>query len=183
MVSGIHTPSDIGNRSLAYIGLAALSLLLVRLVSAPFFVWRANEIEVERLRNELTKPSRIELKSLAKKRAKARLQIAKLVGKVRWELAFLASTADQSVRDEQAKSIQILFGRAMEIAGLLPSSDTIKIAFQRIHQGFVLTKSGNSTDAIVKNTNRICVLLVEFLHGDLPGDGFEDRLPPDITVL
>ncbi len=183
MVARVHTPSDIGSRSLAYIGLAAVTLLLVRLASAPFFIWRENQTDLDRLREELLKPNRIELKSLAKKRAKARLQIAKLTGKIRWELAFLPSMEGQDDRDEKGNEIQALIGRAMEISGLLTTSVTINAAFHRIHQGFVLTRSGKSTDAIIKNINTICVLLVQFLHGEISADALRASLPPDITVV
>lgn len=183
VVTRVHTPPDIGNILLAYIGLAAISLLLVRLVSAPFFIWRENQADLDRLREELLKPNRIELKSLAKKRARVRLQIAKQVGKIRWEMAFLASTTDPDALEEKGKLLDTLFNRAMELVGLLPTSEILKSAVQRLHQGFEIIRKGDQTDEIVKNCNRICILLIKFLHGEVSAGEVSARLPPDLAVL
>jgi hypothetical protein len=73
---GIKMPTDIGNDTLAYIGAATLAFIFIRLVWAPYAIWKDQNTDMAGLRLELSKPERLLFEKLVKHRARARIKLA-----------------------------------------------------------------------------------------------------------
>jgi hypothetical protein len=175
--AGVPVAADTSSQALAYIGLAAIAFIALRLVSAPYFAWREQVGEIGALKLELSKPERIELESLAKKRAKVRLQIARCVGKLRWKLAMLGVFQEQKERDQMHETIGSLFDRISSLGSLLPTSATINRTAKMLHGNYMITKNGGTSDKVASDINLACILLVDFLHGNITGEDLLCRLP------
>ncbi|MCW2370969.1 hypothetical protein [Sphingobium sp. B11D3D] len=76
VVAGIEMPETTGQIALAYIGLATVALIILRLISAPYFIWKEQVSTVAALQLELSKPERLIFEKLARHRAKARIKLA-----------------------------------------------------------------------------------------------------------
>jgi hypothetical protein len=181
-VIGVPFAPDTSADGLAYIGLAAVAFVGLRLISAPYFVWKEQSGEIGDLRLELEKPERIELDALARKRAQARLDLAKLTGKIRWELAVLAAVEDKAARDSRGEEIRKKLSKALAIAGLLPTSVTTVEALGCLNTACSITLSGKSTEATIQGVNDTCMLLVGFLHGNKSADEVMAGLPRELTI-
>lgn len=77
--AGYDLPPSAEGSVLAYIGLAAIALLGIRLVWAPYSLWKEQMGEAAGLRLELSKPERMVWEHLARLRAQRRLQVTRLV--------------------------------------------------------------------------------------------------------
>lgn len=74
--SGVRMPESASGDVLAYIGLAAIAFICLRLLSAPYFIWRGQVSDIGHLKAELSKPERMVMEHLARHRAKARAKLA-----------------------------------------------------------------------------------------------------------
>lgn len=68
---GIELPQNAGESALAYIGLIAVSFIIIRLFWAPYAIWRGQAGEVAGLKLELSKPERLVVEHLARHKAEA----------------------------------------------------------------------------------------------------------------
>lgn len=76
---GLELPQNAGESALAYIGLIALSFIVIRLFWAPYAIWKDQGAEIGGLKLELSLPERLILSNLAKHRAKARVKLIKSI--------------------------------------------------------------------------------------------------------
>lgn len=72
---GIKMPETTGNDIFAYIGAAALVFIVIRLFWAPYAIWKDQISTNAELRLELSKPERLVIEALARRRAKARVKL------------------------------------------------------------------------------------------------------------
>jgi predicted permease len=73
--AGISLPASANDDALAYIGLIAVSFIIIRLMWAPYSIWREQAGEIGTLKLELSKPERAVVEHLAKHRAEARVEL------------------------------------------------------------------------------------------------------------
>ncbi|MDT9600030.1 hypothetical protein [Sphingosinicella rhizophila] len=161
---------------LAYIGAAAISFVILRLLFvAPYHVWKEQVGELGGLKLELCKPERIEFARMAKVRAKKRVAFAALIREMQW---FAFVTTDRDIGDDMDN----YFGRGLKLAGEAGVSESCFQGFGKLvnecrelqkvrrHK----TESG-ATSAFTLSDN-----LVSHLHGRLTAEDLALRLPPDI---
>lgn len=170
-ISGLDTPERATSDVLAYIGFAAIAFVILRLLSAPYFIWSGQVTEICKLRDELSKPEHQVMDRLAKYRAKAR---AKLAAKLEdfqtlafvdgWDLSCDAQVGAQmaSIRRLQAK------------AGLSEEFDTGRGLLLVIVQN----EGKKSNDLSDRESARILRLLQDYLVGSLTAEALSLQLPP-----
>ena len=73
--AGVEMGPSTQNDALAYIGLVAVSLIVIRVLWAPYDMWREQSGLVADLKLELTKPERLITEHMAKRKAKNRIKI------------------------------------------------------------------------------------------------------------
>lgn len=101
----VPAPDD----TLAYIGLAALTFVVLRLFFVtPYQVWRDQALEVQRLAGELAKPAITERHKLAEHRAERRSRLAQMLGEIR-SLAEHDYFWDPSMSTPEGRSAQARF--------------------------------------------------------------------------
>lgn len=74
--AGIKMPETASNDILAYIGLVAIAFVIIRLLCAPFFIWKDDQGTITQLRNQIERPKSLEMEKLAEIRAEKRLELA-----------------------------------------------------------------------------------------------------------
>lgn len=76
-LTGKRISEHLTTQILAYVGIVTLSVFIIRLLfTSPFGMWKEERGEVNRLRNELSRPERAILEHLSKYRAKARAKLS-----------------------------------------------------------------------------------------------------------
>lgn len=61
---GIKNPTQANSEVLAYIGFAALALIVIRLLCAPFFIWKEDQAKIALLQSRIDQPSRLEREAM-----------------------------------------------------------------------------------------------------------------------
>jgi hypothetical protein len=79
---GVQNPSQANSEVLAYIGMAILALVVIRLLSAPYFIWREDQAEIRELRHELDAPDRREMEAGLDHRIALRRELAEKLAKL-----------------------------------------------------------------------------------------------------
>ena len=111
--SGINLPASANSDALAYIGLIAVSYIAIRLLWAPYAIWKSDKADIGELKLELTRPERLVLEHLAKLRAKARNKLAKQL----YQMHLVVFSKDEDALDQLAKHYILVYQLAHE-AGL-----------------------------------------------------------------
>lgn len=178
--AGLSMPANVSADALAYIGLAAIAFVAIKLFSAPFFIWKEQCSEIGQLKLTLSAPERLELESLAKRRAKVRLQISKSVGRMRWEVARLATSTEDQKASKNAE-IKGIMSKAVSLTALLPETEALGVGLRRLNECVSALNKGNK-DNITQRSNKICILLVKYLHGQVTSEALALQLPQGIEL-
>jgi len=81
--AGLKMPAGLPTTTLAFIGYAALGWLTLRLVTAPYFIWREQNERIRSLEDEVNSPELVERKILAERRAGLRIELVDILGKLK----------------------------------------------------------------------------------------------------
>ncbi|MBE1525704.1 hypothetical protein GGC65_000160 [Sphingopyxis sp. OAS728] len=94
--SGVSVGEAANDTALAYVGAALVSLIAIRLLWAPYELWKEQSIRIVELQGELARPTHMVRQLLAKNQSEHR---AAAIGRIH-EMA-LASTATEEAREER----------------------------------------------------------------------------------
>jgi hypothetical protein len=169
--AGLNLPQTADSDALAYIGLAALSYIAIRLVWAPYSLWKDQKAEIKELRSDLSKPERLIIERLADHRAEAR---ATLAGKLE-DYQTLAYYEDWSDTAKQASGAQMSEIRHLQArAGL---SDNFESGWQFFLTAVKTEGSVPNTSLAYNSTSKqILTQLQKHLVGDLCDSELEQAL-------
>jgi hypothetical protein len=170
--AGLKMPETASNDILAYIGLATIAFIVLRLLCAPYFIWREQVGNIGELRAELSRPERLVLAKLAKHRARARAKLTARLEEYQ-TLGFAAEWGDWS---ENQFSSQMTKIRSLEAeAGL---SDAFKEGRRRLMVALLNEgKTPNSELPYARESQRILLLLQRYLIGDITAEALALQLP------
>lgn len=79
---GIKNPTQVSSEVLAYIGMAALALIAIRILSAPYFIWKEDQNLIEEQREELEAPDRREIEAGLEHRILLRRELVEKMAKL-----------------------------------------------------------------------------------------------------
>jgi hypothetical protein len=174
--AGLKMPESASGDVLAYIGLATIAFIFLRLVSAPFFIWREQIGEIGALKLELSAPERIELERMAKLRAKKRVALAAEIRNFHWTV-FGEGEPAQERMGRAYKRCTILMGQA----GIPQSFDT---AFDRLFEEMKRARkdaaeNGDRHHGGGYHDFKLVDNMTDYLHGRITAEDLALRLPPD----
>lgn len=169
---GLKLPEDAGTLVLAYIGLAALTFFAIRLLWAPYSIWKEQAGEISRLQIELSKPERMVMERLARHRAKAR---AKLAAKLE-DFQTLSFYEEVNFAVLAPKMAEIR--RLQASAGLSDAFETGRCRFLVVVQEEA--KQKNSGLSLDRKSNQILKLLQRYLVGEVTAETLALQLPSDL---
>lgn len=181
---GIRMPQSASNDALAYIGLVALSFVIIRLFWAPYAMWKDQNAEIGALKLDLSKPQRLVMEHLAKHQAKARAKLVVEVEKL-WMLCMLEGPVKQGSKIEgwffdkaadRSHRIKVLQAEA----GLPLIFDTAR----RLLSGMVLDEGELPNDDLPKprQSEKVARLMQQYLTGEITEEALARRLPPHIDT-
>lgn len=112
--AGVELPANASEDALAYIGLIAVTFIVIRFLWAPYSIWKDQSSEVAQLRSEISKPQRVEMLRLAEHRADARASLAETLAAMNLacEAARNGNPAEKAKLHKLVKAIDGLSGRA-----------------------------------------------------------------------
>lgn len=172
---GIKMPDTINNDALAYIGAAVISYVLIRILWAPYAIWKDDQKSIENLNLELSLPHQILMRSLAKHRAKARAKLsAKIEGLA--SFGYFESWEDSSM---SLLTKKVVAAKKLEAeAGLSPAFIE---GFNRL-VGFLIeeAKIKNENLPKVRTSRKTIALLQSHLMGDVTAESLALQLPQGI---
>lgn len=169
-LAGLKMAPSIQNEALAYIGAIGIALVAIRLLSAPFFIWREQVGELAQLRLELSRPERMELKRLAKLKAKRKLRLAEAINDFNY--AHFPRT------DEEISFGSDKYAEIVSLARQLSLGSAFTIAVARLNSLGRIRQSGQMPSgyfpdmALTDDINR-------YLMGSITAEDLLLRLPPD----
>jgi|TARA_A100001518_G_C1223156_1_gene68762 hypothetical protein len=173
---GWDTPTVEADQWATYFGYGLATWLAIRLVVAPFFIWKEQYEETAELRLELSKPERLVLEHLAKHRAKARAKLASLVEDLQ-----TCAYAQQFEGFASSRSAEL----SAKIRGLEAESG-VADAFC---EGRKMLMAAISTEADIPNAElakmtlaspKITKLLQRYLVADITAESLALQLPKSI---
>ena len=168
---GVKMASDTANDALAYIGFAAIAFIILRLLSAPYFIWREQTSDVACLKHELNRPERLEQELLMRKRAKFRIRLSAHI----YEFYMQASSKPYT-GDFGSMSLH-----GIKLVGQASTSVSLQKGYSRlIDYSIDAVKNGN------EEARPIMAQLVndlnKFLHHEITAEDLALRLPPGIEL-
>jgi hypothetical protein len=160
---GIRLPQNAGDNALAYIGLIALSFVVIRLFWAPYSLWKEQEGQIGGLKLELSRPERLELEHMAKLRAKARMKMARVIRQFQHKY-FLGEGQDMSS--------EMLDRQLVRLHAQVSPSSAFTTVFADFHQEMrTLEGKGVAHDDSMEDAGHhkrgltLAYALSEWLHG------------------
>jgi hypothetical protein len=170
---GYRMAPSITNDVLAYIGAVGIVFVFLRLLSAPYFIWREQVGEIGSLKLELTRPERLELEHLSKIRAKARAQMASIMRKMHW----YAFGKDAENANE---IVSACYEQIIDLSASAGCSHGFEIAVGRLYDLITeCCEQGDNEDRSDKLFD-LDEMLTDYLHGRITGEALALRLPKDI---
>jgi hypothetical protein len=169
----VPTPED----TLAYIGAAAIAFVALRLFFvAPYQVWRTQAGEIGTLKLELSKPEQIEMRRMARMRARARVKMAQMLGSLHLEFQLGRVDGKKSLRATK-ETVRLLaridggpafgYGTSLLHASLLRASD--------LEDEEAMRDAVNALSGLVRD-------LQAFLHGRITAEALALRLHQGIGL-
>jgi hypothetical protein len=167
---GFKMAANVTNDVLAYIGAVGVVFVMLRLLSAPYFIWREQVGEIGALKLELSRPEQIELERIARIRAKARI---KLAGAIRAaQLTVFMNETDTEAFNKAQKKIARLAALTQIEKNALDALAEIQIIMDRCHVAIVDGKSFDDQNLGLRVAN-----LCNYLHGSLTDEALAHRQP------
>jgi hypothetical protein len=168
--AGFRMPASASNDVLAYIGLVAVAFVLLRLLSAPYFVWREQVGEVASLKVELSRPEKIELHRLAEIRAEAKAELIQLLA------AMVFTAARKNPARDRAK-IGAMVDRGVALCGRANTGRAFDVAFERLsHLCFDMCEAQESRGDGALAAEYINAMQ-QYLHEEIKGEALALQLP------
>lgn len=166
--AGIHLPQNASEDALAYIGLIAVSFIVIRLFWAPYAIWKDDLKQIGELKLELSKPERIELERMSKIRARNKIKLAAELRNV--------GTATLYRNQEQ---FNLTISKLFKLAGSSGINDECNTALG--YYMLLLTKDhmigGKKVDS---RARRLEAELTSCLHGKIDGQTLISNIRPII---
>ena len=168
-LAGVKMAANATDSVLAYIGLAAVAFVILRLVSAPYFIWKEQTIGIESLKSEISAPGRLEAMRMAKLRAKSRAKMARITHQMYWISMAPSATAMVDLRECNRKMV--------ETSGPANVSISFIRGFARLVNYVVDVVSRRKVDHEIYD--KLLRDMVDYLHGHITAEALALRLPPD----
>jgi hypothetical protein len=163
---GIKNPSQANSEVLAYIGMAVLALILIRLLCAPYYIWKEDQATIDRLVAELEAPERRAQASMEEHRDALRRELGdKLADLVAFtEAARVPMVLATYSGDHLAKTTT----RIAELISQLSYDVTLRVASINL-QGLCLNimreiHEGNPCEALIERLWRQRKLTFKIIH-------------------
>ena len=172
---GEPMPEDIGQAIGLWVLGGGAAFVFLRLVSAPYFVWREDQERIAELVMEVGAPLRIEMTKLAEIRAEARAEMADNISSMN-----LTSERARKGNDSARKRLSALLDRNDGLTGRLNACRIFDEAYT--HYALLSLDRAEANDD-GNNAERLELgnALLAYLHGGLTSEGLRSRLPPDIV--
>lgn len=173
--AGIDVPDSVEVSALAYIGLVALALFVIRLIWAPYAMWKAQNGEIGELKLELSKPERIEAEVMARRRAQKRIKLAAFL---RQSQLFSTSHKSQEALDSLVKS-HIKAVKIMAEAGIEPEvQEKIGALLSFMHASLLRERAdrGDYTNLMADAVGLVCL----HCHGSITAANLLRQWPSGI---
>lgn len=175
-LAGKPMPEEIGQAIAFWILGGSIALILLRLVSAPYFVWREDQDKIAELMMEVAAPLRGEMMKLAEIRAEARAEVADNLS------AMNTITERARLGNDQAR--QKLIELMERNDGLIGRLNACRV-FDEAYTHYALLSldrvegkdSGNNSERLDLGN-----ALLSYLHGELTSEVLCSRLPPNIVA-
>lgn len=169
-ISGAHFAANASTDALAYIGFAAIAFVLLRLLSAPYFIWRDQSQEIAQLKHDLNLPERRERALLTKKRVKYRLKLASHIHEYYMH-------AHSSGKDD---TVSVLGATGMKLVAKCGTSNALRTGYSRLVDYSQIIR-GDRADDVVKILANLVNDLNSFLHQEIDEDALNKRLPSEVS--
>lgn len=165
---GVKLPQDAGENALAYIGLAALSFVIIRLFWAPYSIWREQSGEIGNLKLEMTKPQRLEFSRMAHLRADAKAELASAIAR----MAYLAMSRDPM---SDSPEMSALVAKSVALCGRANASQSFELALNRL--GHLCLNLMQNKEMGLPPMIQLVNAMQAYLHGELTAEGLALQLP------
>lgn len=173
MLAGVNMPSNMGNEALGYIGLATLAFVVIRLLWAPYSIWKDETVKVALLEGEMADPVHQIKKSQSTIIAANRLQLAGAI----WQDYFYM----MGVMIGDTKKLPKKFGKErFRLMAETDFSPPFRSAMSRLAELAVEIDEGRLQEGREKDISRVISSSVAYLHGTITGEDLLRRLPPSI---
>lgn len=173
--AGFKMPDTASNDVLAYIGLATIAFIVLRLIYAPYAVWKEQLSEMGVLREELAKPERVEANRLAEIRAEAKADLAYVIA----QMGFLAMR--RNLKRDQVE-MSDLIARGMSGSARANVCRAFDDGFRDLgHYALDFAASPRGTgDEIIGHVIASVNLMQSYLHGEIKAEALALQLQPYI---
>lgn len=170
---GIDMPDDAGNLVLAYIGLAAIAFIAIRLFWAPYSLWKEQGQQLNLLNLKLAAPEIERRKHQAGIVAANRLKMAGYLWQDYYYLMSVIDGESKRINKEYGKERFRMLAETDFGLVFLRANDVIAQIASRVDQ-----KNWLKTDRAILTT-AVCQT-IGYLHGNITAEVLWSRLPPYI---
>lgn len=170
-IVGLNVPTFDAAQFPTYLGYGFLVWLCIRLLIAPFFIWREQFEESVELRLELSKPERIVLERLAKHRAKA---LSKLCGRIH-KISLLTFIEDGSKRSVKIQKQGIKAMNLAGVSGLPREFNQVIIRYSEVCESFK-----DSEQLTADQWSDFHENIIDCINGKMTLESLLLQLPPSI---
>ena len=169
---GTKISEDLGERVLAYGAVAIGALLLIRLVWAPYTLWRDQARDIVMLRGRLNAPEHIIKKHMAVHQAEKRIEVLALLQNV--------ITAAMVPLEQRKAKLNKAFTRSLPtiVQAGLPLDFTL---YMNISCKHFAEYDINDPAFLKSNPVIVCDHFAQYVVGAISIDELAERLPPVIT--
>lgn len=172
--AGVDLPQSAEGSVLAYIGLVALCLFIIRFFWAPYAMWKEQNAQVASLRLELSKPERIEFERMSKLRAKSKMKLAARLREYYW------LSCQRSDAEKASAKMGLVLNDLIQLMGQADSA----ISFGRgvaLLNDYAFANLLNGDDSARSISHSLICNLLDHLHGKITDEALALQLPPDPT--
>lgn len=175
--AGIKMPETASNDMLAYIGLATIAFIVLRLLCAPYFIWREQTAHIRDLKLELSKPERLVFAKIAEHRAKARAKLAAALEDYQ-TLAFVNEWDEFAKNQSGERGAKV--NRYAAASGL---GETFHKARRLLYASVQLEgEISNEKLSPERESMRILRMIQSHVIGDITAEALALQLPASIVV-
>lgn len=175
--SGVRMPETIDNDALSYIGAATLAFVIIRLLWAPYAIWKDQVADANELRLALSKPEKLLAEKLVKHRAKARIKLASELEDFQ---TFAFSEVWEGYAAQESAMLMNKIRRLQAEAGLSDTFDDARRYLMKVvkSEGSV----NNDQLSIERESVRVLKLLQRHLVGEISAETLSSQLGQGIET-
>ncbi len=170
-ISGAHFAANASTDALAYIGFAAIAFVLLRLLSAPYFIWRDQSQEIAQLKHDLSLPERRERELLVKNRVKSRLNLA----------AHIHEYYMHAHSSRDADTVSLLGTAGIKLVAKCGTSHALRTGYSRLVDYSQLIRGDRADEVHIILANLVNDLN-RFLHQEIDEQSLARSLPPEVSI-